>query len=197
MSTPKLFQPITVGKSALKNRVVMAPMTRTRSTTAAVPHLPLVKEYYTQRAITPGTLLVSEGAFIAAKAGGIPHVPGLYTDEQLTAWKEVCSKDFSSSRISLLILSFKITDSVHAAGSFIYVQLWALGRAAYEGVLTAAGDYPYVSASNIPLEGHENPPRPLTKEEIAEYVQMYATAAKNAIDKGGFDGVEGTFSPPR
>ena len=97
MSTPKLFQPITVGKSALKNRVVMAPMTRTRSTTAAVPHLPLVKEYYTQRSIAPGTLLVSEGAFISAKAGGMPHVPGLYADEQLAAWKEVRSQDFCVS----------------------------------------------------------------------------------------------------
>jgi len=63
--------------------------------------------------------------------------------------------------------------------------------------LTAAGDYPYVSASNIPLEGHENPPRPLTKEEVAEYVQMYSTAARNAIEKGGFDGVEGMLSPHR
>lgn len=64
-------------------------MTRFRSTAEGVVHLPLVKEYYTQRAVAPGTLLVTEGAFIAEKAGGLPNIPGLWSSEQLEAWKEV------------------------------------------------------------------------------------------------------------
>ena len=81
-----------------------------------------------------------------------------------------------------------MTDAVHSKGSFIYLQLWALGRAAKESVLKEGG-YDFVSASNIPIKPNGDVPRPLTKEEIEEYVETYAKAAGNAIE-AGFDGVE-------
>lgn len=90
MSSYKLFQPVTVGNLSLQNRVVLAPMTRYRCTDAAVPHVDLMKTYYTQRSSAPGTLLITEGIFIAAKAGGTAHVPGLWNEEKLSAWKQVC-----------------------------------------------------------------------------------------------------------
>ncbi|KAF7377291.1 putative inactive dehydrogenase EasA [Mycena sanguinolenta] len=134
-----------------------------------------VREYYTQRASVPGTLLITEATFIAPKAGGIPNAPGIWSEEQIAAWKQ-------------------ITDSVHAQGSFIYCQLWALGRAARPAYLNAEDPpLPYVSASDIPLRERpdtEIRPRSLSVEEIHEYVQLYATAASNAVDKAGFDGVE-------
>jgi NADPH2 dehydrogenase len=82
----------------------------------------------------------------------------------------------------------KVTDSVHSKGSFIYQQLWALGRSAlYETVKEDGHDY--VSASDIPMAPGGPVPRPLTKEEIKEYVELYAQAAENSL-RAGFDGVE-------
>ncbi|CAK5262275.1 unnamed protein product [Mycena citricolor] len=153
-SIPKLFQPIVVGDIQLKHRVVMAPLTRFRADDKNVP-LSHVKEYYSQRGSVEGTLLVTEACFIDERAGGYPNVPGIWSEAQIAAWKEV-------------------TEAVHAKGSFIYLQLWALGRAAQPGVL---GENPYVSASDVPLK-------------ISEYVQLYARAAVNAVEKAGFDGVE-------
>jgi NADPH2 dehydrogenase len=80
-----------------------------------------------------------------------------------------------------------VTDAVHSNGSFIYLQLWALGRAA-NNVILKEGGYDVVSASNVPLPSGDVP-RPLTKDEIAEYVKLYATAGENAM-MAGFDGVE-------
>ncbi|EKM53073.1 uncharacterized protein PHACADRAFT_124526 [Phanerochaete carnosa HHB-10118-sp] len=169
MSQPKLFTPFKVGDATLQHRVVMAPLTRVRATKTHVP-TPLMAEYYAQRASTPGTLLVSEATFIAAQAGGLRHVPGIWSDEQVAGWK-------------------RVTDAVHAQGSYIYVQLWALGRAAVPDVLQEEGSYPYVSASDVQLSGKPVPPRPLTKEEIKEYIALYSVAARNAV-RAGFDGVE-------
>ncbi|KIY72910.1 FMN-linked oxidoreductase [Cylindrobasidium torrendii FP15055 ss-10] len=169
-STSKLFQPIRVGTMPLQHRVVLAPLTRFKATAEHVPHAPLVAEYYSQRAHTPGNLLITEATFIAPRAGGYKNVPGIWNEDQIHAWKE-------------------ITDAVHAKGSFIYLQLWALGRAADPAVLKEEGDYPYVSASDIPMPGNPVNPRPLTVEEIKEYVGLYAQAARNAV-KAGFDGVE-------
>uniref|UniRef100_A0A0W0F3U6 NADH:flavin oxidoreductase/NADH oxidase N-terminal domain-containing protein n=1 Tax=Moniliophthora roreri TaxID=221103 RepID=A0A0W0F3U6_MONRR len=168
----KLFQPIKVGDMQLKHRAVLAPLTRFRADDKHVP-LPIVKEYYTQRASQPGTLLITEATFIHPKAGGYANVPGIWSDAQIEAWKEV-------------------TDSVHSKGSFIYLQLWAIGRAANPDQLRSEDpSYPSVSASDIPIEGkgHETP-RSLTKEEIEEYKGFYAQAAKNAVERAGFDGVE-------
>lgn len=85
----KLFEPLKVGTVALQHRVVLAPLTRFKADTEAVPYLPLVAEYYSQRASTPGTLLITEGTFIAARAGGSAHVPGIWSPAQIAAWKVV------------------------------------------------------------------------------------------------------------
>ncbi|KAJ7287123.1 hypothetical protein C8J57DRAFT_1446042 [Mycena rebaudengoi] len=157
MSSSKLFQPIQVGDIQLNHRIVFAPITRYRADANHVP-LPHVADYYEPQA-----------TFFAARAGGMANAPGIWSDEQISAWK-------------------KITDRVHAKGSFMYLQLWALGRAAVADVLAQEG-LPYVSASDVPLSG-EPTPRPLTVEEIQEYIQLYTTAASNAVHKAGFDGVE-------
>ncbi|KAJ7434928.1 hypothetical protein B0H11DRAFT_2116077, partial [Mycena galericulata] len=174
MANSKLFQPIRLGDITLRHRIIMAPLTRIRADKNHVP-LPHVREYYEQRASVPGTLLITEATFIAARAGGYDHVPGIWSAEQITAWKQV-------------------TDSVHAKGSFIYLQMWALGRAARPGDLSREDpSLPYVSASDIPLRERpatEIRPRALSIPEVHEYVKLYATAASNAVHKAGFDGVE-------
>ncbi|CAK5262896.1 unnamed protein product [Mycena citricolor] len=170
LPVPQLFQPILVGEMQLKHRVVMAPLTRNRSDPDRVP-LPLVKEYYVQRASQPGTLIISEAMFIDERAAGCLYVPGLWSEAHIAAWKE-------------------IVDAVHAQGSFIYMQLWAHGRAAQPDTL---GEHAYVSASDIPLSyrpADEIKPRPLSITEIAEYVELYARGAKYAVEGAGFDGVE-------
>ena len=84
-----------------------------------------------------------------------------------------------------------MTDAVHAKGSYIFLQLWALGRAADIGVLEKQDPpSPYVSASPIALTGYPKPPRALTEDEIKEYIATYAKAASNAVHGAGFDGVE-------
>ncbi|KZT21954.1 NADH:flavin oxidoreductase/NADH oxidase [Neolentinus lepideus HHB14362 ss-1] len=165
---PQLFQPIQVGDVKLQHRIVMAPLTRFRADANHVPS-PWAAEYYTQRASVPGTLIVSEGTFIAEKAGGFDHVPGIWNHEQIEAWK-------------------KITDAVHAKGSYIFCQLWALGRGANPKVLERLG-LQYVSASDVPTPGSTIRPRSLTVEEIHEYTELYAQAARNAV-RAGFDGIE-------
>ena len=87
-ATPALFQPAQVGNMLLQHRVVMAPLTRFRATADHVPP-PIVAEYYAQRASIPGTFLVSEATLIKHEAGGYAHVPGIWSDEQIAAWKEV------------------------------------------------------------------------------------------------------------
>ncbi|KAF8837212.1 FMN-linked oxidoreductase [Paxillus ammoniavirescens] len=84
-----------------------------------------------------------------------------------------------------------VTDAVHAKGSYIFLQLWALGRAADPDVLAKQDPpSPYVSASPITLTGNQFPPRALTEAEIEEYIAAHAKAASNAIHRAGFDGVE-------
>ncbi|KAF7325332.1 putative inactive dehydrogenase EasA [Mycena venus] len=124
------------------------------------------------RALAGGRPLISEGTYIAARAGGF----------------QACSWDL-------------VTDAVHTKGSYIYLQLWALGRAADIATLAEEGmpADSYVSASDVPLlfvspsdvpQAGRRAPRPVTVEEIQEYIQLYATAASNAVHKAGFDGVE-------
>ncbi|THV01993.1 NADH:flavin oxidoreductase/NADH oxidase [Dendrothele bispora CBS 962.96] len=171
MSSPKLFQPIKVGNMTLNHRVILAPLTRIRTTPSEAPIPELVKEYYTQRASTPGTLLVSEGTIIASKAHGFPGGPGFWSDEQINGWKE-------------------IVDAVHAKGSFIFLQIAALGRSVPRANLQQRDpSFEVVGAGDIPSTGGDFP-RPLTHEEIREYVDLYAQAAKNGVEKAGFDGVE-------
>ncbi|KAJ7178208.1 hypothetical protein C8R46DRAFT_1076115 [Mycena filopes] len=152
----QLFEPFTVGRLSLAHRVVLAPLTRFKGDVKHVPLLPLVKEYYTQRGSTPGTLLISEATLIAGKAGGYAHMPGIWSPEQINAWKEVVS-------------------SVHAQGSFTFLQIVAIGRSGLPAALAADDPtFPFVSASDIP---------------ITEYVELFAQAARNATE-AGFDGVE-------
>ncbi|KAI0000408.1 NADH:flavin oxidoreductase/NADH oxidase [Russula vinacea] len=170
MATSKLFQPIQVGKVTLQHRVVMAPLTRYRGNSKQHPLILPV----------PGTLLISEATFIAPKASGSSfHVPGIWSDEQVVAWK-------------------KVTDAVHAEGSYMYLQIWALGRAAsVEKLKKEDPSFDYVSAGDVPVprkpeqeeKSEDAPrPRPLSKEEIAEYVELFATAAREAVERAGFDG---------
>ncbi|KAI3281356.1 hypothetical protein DTO002I6_9855 [Penicillium roqueforti] len=168
MTTSKLFDTINVGRVHLPHRMAMAPMTRFRADNAYVP-LPMVKEYYEQRAAVPGTLIITEATFISPQAGGFTNVPGIYNQAQIDAWRQV-------------------TDAVHARGSHIYLQLWALGRAADIEVLNAQC-HGLVSSSASPLSGDSPTPKELTEAEIQQYISDYAEAAKNAI-AAGFDGVE-------
>ncbi|KAL1759413.1 hypothetical protein FB107DRAFT_270984 [Schizophyllum commune] len=167
-SVPKLFQPIKVGNVTLQHRIALAPMTRMRCTADNVP-LPIMKEYYAQRAHTPGTLLISEAAQIHPAAVTFPNVPGIHNDVQIAAWKE-------------------IIDAVHAKGCSFFMQLWATGRSGFPDVVKSRG-YEYVSASALKLSDGAETPRALTKEEIKEYIRWYSEAATNAI-KAGADGVE-------
>ncbi|KAI0268657.1 NADH:flavin oxidoreductase/NADH oxidase [Gloeopeniophorella convolvens] len=89
MSSSKLFQPIQFGKAALKHRVVMAPLTRNRGNNVHT-HTDLAVEHYSARANVPGSLIISEATFIAHKASGYTfHAPGIWSDEQIAAWKRV------------------------------------------------------------------------------------------------------------
>lgn len=168
-SSSKLFTPLQVGDITLAHRVVMAPLTRFRANDTHA-HTELAVQYYAQRAEVPGTLLITEATFIAPEAAGYDHVPGIWSDEQIEAWK-------------------KVTDAVHEKQSYIFLQLWALGRAADPKVLEREG-LPYVSASSVPIEEGGPIPKALSEEEIKDYIPLYVQAAKNAVFKAGFDGVE-------
>ncbi|KAG8165914.1 hypothetical protein KVR01_004466 [Diaporthe batatas] len=166
-TTSRLFEPLKIGNLTLSHRVGLSPLTRYRASDDHVP-LEFVKDYYEQRASVPGTLLITEGTFISPGDGGHPNAPGIYNQNQIDAWKE-------------------ITDAVHAKGSYIFCQLWALGRDVYADVAAAEG-IKIVSSGDIGLDD-ERRPTPLTTDEIQARVRNYATAAKNAI-AAGFDGVE-------
>ncbi|KAI1105703.1 NADH:flavin oxidoreductase/NADH oxidase family protein [Jackrogersella minutella] len=168
MAESRLFKPLKVGNVTLQHRVVMAPLTRFRADSNHVP-LPFVKEYYEQRASVPGTLLITEATFISREAGGYPNVPGIWSKEQITAWRA-------------------ITDAVHAKGSFVYLQMWALGRVAKPDTAKAEG-FEVKSASAIPEAEGQTVPGVLTVDEIHSFVGNYAQAARNAVE-AGFDGVE-------
>ncbi|KAF5561971.1 NADPH2 dehydrogenase chain OYE2 [Fusarium phyllophilum] len=118
----------------------------------------------------PGTLLVTEATFVSAKSRGRDeNAPGIFTQEQVEAWRHV-------------------TDEVHGKGSFIFIQLWHVGRAARQHALDKAG-LEMVSSSDVPISEEYPTPRSMTIKEIYECIASFASAAKNAID-AGFDGVE-------
>ncbi|KAI9006255.1 hypothetical protein CLU79DRAFT_712801 [Phycomyces nitens] len=171
MSTA-LFTPIQLGASLLKHRVVLAPLTRMRATADHVP-VPLMAEYYQQRA-TEGGLLIAEATFITEEVGPYPLTPGIYNDKQIEAWKE-------------------ITKAVHSKGAVIYLQLWHVGRATSSTLIP--GNKLPVSASAVAITGKNilgedfEVPRALEVEEISQITKDYVQAAKNAIS-AGFDGIE-------
>lgn len=169
-----LFTPITIGPHTLKNRLVMAPLTRNRSTREGIPQA-LNVEYYRQRA--GAGLIVSEGTCIAAEGVGYPLTPGIWNDAQVAGWKGV-------------------THAVHQAGGHIFCQLWHVGRVSHPG-LQPDGQLP-VAPSAIGIEGeaftYEGPqafvtPRALDIAELPGIVEQYRHAARMALE-AGFDGVE-------
>ena len=171
---PTLFDPITIGDLTLKNRIVMAPLTRARAIGGARVPNALMAKYYEQRS-TAG-LILSEATSVTPQGVGYADTPGLWSDEQVEGWKQV-------------------TAAVHAAGGVIFAQLWHVGRISDPSLLN--GDAP-VAPSAIAAEGHVSllrpmrpypVPRALDTEELAGVVAAYKLGAENA-KKAGFDGVE-------
>ena len=93
---PALFRPIQVGDITLRHRVVLAPLTQFRATKKQVP-MDLAVEYYKQRASVSGTLLITEATYVSHQASGMVNTPGIYTDEQIAAWKNVCGSFVSGA----------------------------------------------------------------------------------------------------
>lgn len=136
---------------------------------------PRLAKYYGDRA-TDGGLQITEATDISLYASGYPGVPGVFTQRQLEGWRDV-------------------TDSVHAKGGYLFVQLWHTGRASSASM--RGGQTP-LSSGNAPMSGHyldgteckSEPPREMTTEEIREVTREWAAAAKRSVDEAGFDGVE-------
>ncbi|KAJ5662160.1 uncharacterized protein N7477_009776 [Penicillium maclennaniae] len=168
MSQSRLFKPLKIGPIEIAHRIAMAPLTRLRATEDRVP-TPLMKEYYSQRAAVPGTLIITEGTFISATCGGYPHAPGLWREDQIAAWKT-------------------ITDEVHGKGCYVFCQLFAMGRAANAEVARTEG-VPIVAPCAIPIEESAVVPEAMTADEIKQTIHNFVFASKNAI-RAGFDGVE-------
>ena len=170
----KLLATIQLGNQTLKNRMVMAAMTRSRADINGIVG-DLTVEYYTQRA--GAGLILTEGINISEQALGSPFTPGLFTQEQIEAWE-------------------KVTKSVHNKGGKIFAQLWHTGRVGHSA--DRNGKLP-VAPSAIAITGIQHftsqglksfeTPHELTKAEIKQIIKDYGQAAKNAIE-AGFDGVE-------
>ncbi|MBS0335078.1 MAG: alkene reductase [Proteobacteria bacterium] len=170
---PTLFDPLKLGDLTLKNRIVMAPLTRSRSGVERIPG-PLVAQYYQQRA--SAGLILSEATSVTPLGVGYADTPGIWSDEQVEGWKLT-------------------TKAVHDAGGLIFMQLWHVGRISHPMFLDGR---PPVSASAVAAKGDvslvrpKQPypvPRALSLEDIAEVVEAYRKGAENA-KKAGFDGVE-------
>ena len=170
----KLLEPIKLGDYRLKNRMAMAPMTRSRANMEGVVG-PSTVLYYKQR-VSAG-LIISEAINISKQATGSPLTPGIYTIDQINTWK-------------------KVTQVVHENDGVIFAQLWHTGRVGHS--LVKNGELP-VAPSAIGIQGHQHftmegmkdyeIPQPLTIEEINLIIQDYKQAAINAME-AGFDGVE-------
>lgn len=126
-SSPALFQPTKIGNITLDHRVVLAPLTRFKSGRHDhVPMVHLMKEYYSQRSSMPGTLLITEGALIAAKAvSSFNCVPGIWSPEHISAWKEV---RFNISFHSFVLISLEDNNSCTCQGVLYFYS--ALGPGA-------------------------------------------------------------------
>jgi N-ethylmaleimide reductase len=169
-----LFDPIRVGDIALANRIVMAPLTRNRAAANQVPS-ELAVTYYAQRA--GAGLIVTEASQISPEGQGYLDTPGIYSPEQIAAWR-------------------KVTAAVHAQGGKIVIQLWHVGRISHVS-LQPNGQAPVSSTSRAAVGktfikgGFEDvsAPRALRLDEIPGLIATYRQAARNAID-AGFDGVE-------
>ncbi|KAA8916705.1 hypothetical protein TRICI_001163 [Trichomonascus ciferrii] len=149
-------------------------MTRFRADDDHSPNA-LMKEYYEQRASTPGTLIITEATLPSARSGLLHNIPGIWNEKHIEGWR-------------------KVSDAVHAQGSSIYMQMWELGKHGSKKMLNEAG-YDYLAPSevkpvdpNIHTKEHEIP-RAMTKAEIKQAVDDFVQGAKNAV-AAGMDGVE-------
>ncbi len=171
---PTLFDPLKIGDLEIPNRVVMAPLTRNRSSgPGRVPNA-LMRDYYVQRA--SAGLILSEATSVAPAGVGYPHTPGVWSEEQVEGWRSVVK-------------------GVHAAGGRIFLQLWHVGRISdpsyHDGALPV-GPSPIAAKGHVSLLRPQRPyvaPRALKTEEIADVIEAYRRGAENA-QAAGFDGVE-------
>jgi len=172
--TAGLFRPVTIGKLALPNRIVMAPMTRNRADERDAPHA-LNAQYYRQRA--SAGLIVTEASQVSPQGKGYPRTPGIYSAEQVAGWRQV-------------------TDAVHDAGGRIFLQLWHVGRISHpstqpDGALPVAPSA-IAADGTIPTATGLQPfvtPRALATAEIPGVVEQFRHGALHALT-AGFDGVE-------
>lgn len=170
---PMLFDPIKIGILEAPNRIFMAPLTRARATREHVP-TPIMAEYYSQRA--GAGLIISEATGISRQGLGWPYAPGIWSPEQVDAWKP-------------------IVEAVHRAGGRIYSQLWHMGRLVHPDFL--GGEAPVsASATTAPAVAHTyggkqpyTEARSMSFDEIPALLDDYVRAARNAM-AAGFDGVQ-------
>lgn len=170
---PTLFDPLTIGPLTLKNRIIMAPLTRSRAGASRVPNA-LMAEYYAQRA--GAGLILTEATSVTPMGVGYADTPGIWNEEQVSGWRQV-------------------TKAVHDRGGLIALQLWHVGRISDPVFLDGALP---VAPSAVRPDGHVSlvrpkrpyvTPRALDTDEIAGLIEAYRTGAENAL-RAGFDGVE-------
>jgi N-ethylmaleimide reductase len=177
--TSPLLKPIELGPLTLENRVVMAPLTRMRATSPGDVPNDLMRDYYRQRA--GAGLVVSEGTQISPQGKGYMDTPGIHSAEQVAGWR-------------------RVTDAVHEAGGVMAAQLWHVGRVSHEsfhdgGLPVSASAQPYRNRTTIkgedgrPVRASCPTPHALTRDEIADVVEDYRAATRNART-AGFDLVE-------
>lgn len=176
MTTTNLHSPLALGRLSLAHRVVMPPLTRMRATPQTHAANALMAQYYGQRA-TPGGFIIGEASQIAPDGRGLPCTPGIHTPEQIAGWKLV-------------------TDTVHAKGGHMFLQLWHMGRLSHpshlDGALPVAPSAIAAKGEALTADYKREPfltPRALATSEIPGLVERYAQAARNAME-AGFDGVE-------
>lgn len=173
-ATTDLFDPVRIGALELANRIVMAPLTRSRASSDGVPN-DLHVEYYRQRA--SAGLIITEATNISMQGRGYAYTPGIYTYEQVAAWA-------------------RVVEAVHARGGRIVMQLWHVGRISHPSLqpggglpvapsAIGAGGQTFTEAGMQPVPV----PRALETDEIPGIVEQYRVAARNAR-AAGFDGVE-------
>ncbi len=174
LQTTHLFEPMTLGDYQLKNRMIMAPLTRARAQEDGTP-TELMAEYYGQRA--GAGLIIAEATAISAQGRGWMHSPGLFNQQHQNAWA-------------------KVADSVHKQGGRIFVQLWHMGSTVHpdflEGQLPVSSSAVKQQGAMVTPKGRDREfvvPRALTTVEIEHTVQDFVAAAKRAIAVG-LDGVE-------
>lgn len=174
MDSKQILSPVRLGALQLRNRVMMAPLTRCRATNRDAAPNAMMAEYYAQRA--GAGLIISEGAIVSPQGRGYPFTPGIWSSVQIEGWR-------------------KVTDAVHEAGGLMVCQLWHCGRLSLPDF--HAGELPVAPSAINPNWTMFSPsgpkptvtPRALTRNEIQDIVADFRQAAKNAM-AAGFDGVE-------